>query len=63
MVNSEELIKNIATLQADVAYLKSQDEELKRMIEDIGRKLDNLKMWLMGAMAAAIVSLLAHALR
>lgn len=55
-----EIIKDISNLQTEVATLRSQEEMLMKMLEDICKKVDNLKMWLMGVMAAVIVALLSN---
>ncbi len=57
-----EIIKDISNLQTEVATLRSQEEMLMKMLEDICKKVDNLKMWLMGVMAAVIVALLSNLL-
>lgn len=55
-----EIIKDISNLQTEVATLRSQEEMLMKMLEDICKKVDNLKMWLMGVMAAVIIALLSN---
>ncbi|MEN6390718.1 MAG: hypothetical protein ABFD04_09905 [Syntrophomonas sp.] len=56
----QEIIKDINKLQTEVATLRSQEEMLMKMSEDICKKVDNLKMWLMGVMAAVIIALLSN---
>jgi|GEM_PF-5630797 hypothetical protein len=61
-MQSQEIIKDISKLQSEVATLRSQEEMLMKMLEDICKKVDNLKMWLMGVMAAVIIALLSNLL-
>ncbi|MEQ8174271.1 MAG: hypothetical protein ABRQ26_04295 [Syntrophomonadaceae bacterium] len=56
----QEIMKDISKLQTEVATLRSQEEMLMKMLEDICKKVDNLKMWLMGVMAAVIIALLSN---
>jgi hypothetical protein len=61
-MQSQEIIRDISKLQTEVATLRSQEEMLMKMLEDICKKVDNLKMWLMGVMAAVIIALLSNLL-
>jgi len=61
-MQSQEFIRDISKLQTEVATLRSQEEMLMKMLEDICKKVDNLKMWLMGVMAAVIIALLSNLL-
>lgn len=62
-MQNQDIIKDISKLQSDVASLRSQEEMLMKMLEDICKKVDNLKMWLMGVMAGVIIALLSNLLR
>ena len=44
-MQSQEIIRDISKLQTEVATLRSQEEMLMKMLEDICKKVDNLKMW------------------
>lgn len=61
-MQSQEIIRDISKLQSEVASLRSQEEILMKMMEDICKKVDNLKMWLMGVMAAVIIALVSNLL-
>lgn len=62
-MQEQDIIKDISKLQSEVASLRSQEEMLMKMLEDICKKVDNLKMWLMGVMAAVIIALLSNLLK
>lgn len=62
-MQNQDFIKDISKLQSEVASLRAQEELLMKMLEDICKKVDNLKMWLMGVMAAVIIALLSNLLR
>lgn len=61
-MQSPEIMKDISKLQSEVATLKSQEEMLMKKLDDICKKVDSLKMWLMGVMAAVIIALLSNLL-
>lgn len=62
-MHTEDIVKDLSKLQSDVDNLRSQEELLMKMLDDICKKVDNLKMWLMGVMAAVIIALVSNLLR
>ena len=62
---AETLIRHTAEFKCMVDKFSSVDQEiasLNNKLDCLTRKIDSLKTWIMGAMAAALTTLVAHLL-
>jgi hypothetical protein len=55
--NEEKVLQEIATLKAEVSYLKERDKVQNGTIQRVDEKVDGLKTWIMGVMAGVIASI------
>lgn len=61
-MDREQIVVSLSKLQTEVEGLKERNNHLHALVNNACKKVDQLKMWIMGVMAATILSLLAQLL-
>lgn len=56
-MEQEEIVTQLTRLNTEVKYLKERDAIQNGTIQRVDAKVDGLKMWIMGVMAAVLASI------
>jgi hypothetical protein len=54
----DQILTELAVLHSEVKWLKDQEVRLSNRIDEVNKKVDCLKTWIMGVMAGVIISIL-----
>jgi predicted nucleic acid-binding Zn-ribbon protein len=57
ILEQEEIVRKISTLEAEVKYLKERDTQLNGTIQKVDAKVDTLKNWLIATLAGVLASI------